>query len=104
MSRLEDLNIPALTKVAESGDGCALRETVDKLFYEERLAVLKRIEEQNKLNRSADPSLPDLKSFTTAPENFYLGGINLRVRGDNKYNVPVIYKDRFVVTTGGHIS
>lgn len=107
MSGLDKLDIPKLTKMAESGDGCALREAVENLFYEERLSVLKKIEEQNKVNRAADPGLPELKSFPTFPETFCLGGVNLWASVDKKGFLQadtVIYKDRFVVTNGTHIS
>lgn len=107
MIRLEDLDIPKLTKVAESGDGCALRESIENMFYEERLSALKQIEQQNKVNRAANPSVPELFGFPSAPETFYLGGMNLAIRRENRSFFqpnPGIYKDRFVVTTGEHIS
>lgn len=109
MSGLENLDIPKLTKLAERGEGCALRESLDKLFYEERLAALKLIEEQNKVNREADSSVTKLSRFTSTPETFYLGGVNLIAEREGKgkglfQNPPYIYLDRFEVTRGNHYS
>ena len=60
MSNLDNLNIKGLTKEAEAGNGCGIKEDLGKLFWEERMAALKMIVAENAMNRAKDPSVTQL--------------------------------------------
>ncbi|MBS1956043.1 MAG: hypothetical protein JST89_17800 [Cyanobacteria bacterium SZAS-4] len=68
----DKLDIKKLTTAAEGGQGCAIRDAITNLGFEERFKALKEIQAQNEKNRKDDPSLPYLKAegWTNRAANF----------------------------------
>jgi hypothetical protein len=54
------IDIPSLTKAAESLDGCTVRAAITNLGFEERWKVLSQIQDENEKHRQTDSSLPQL--------------------------------------------
>jgi hypothetical protein len=57
---MDSIDIPKLTKEAEEGKGCLIRQNIQELPFEDSLQVLKAIQEQNKKDSDADSSIPSL--------------------------------------------
>lgn len=62
MSGFEKLDIEKVTREAESGNGCAIKNAFEGLFYEQRLEALKLIKEQNRAHRQAGEDVPRLRA------------------------------------------
>lgn len=69
----DKLDIRKLTAAAEAGEGCAVRDAITNLGFEERFKALKEIQAQNEKNKAADPSLPYLSAsgWTNRAANFF---------------------------------
>ena len=104
MSNVDKLDIKALTKSAEAGDGCAIKDAISNLFWEERFAALKRIEAQNKENRAADPKIVELSMHGYGKRGRSPGGIDLHYgKGWIGYG-PTIYVEEIHLGKGTHTS
>jgi hypothetical protein len=105
MSNLDKLEIKALTKAAEAGDGCAIKDAISALFWEERFAALKRIEQQNKENRVADPKIVELSVHGYGNSGSRLpGGMDLHYGKGWIGHGPTIYVEEIHMGKGMHTS
>lgn len=62
MRELDKTDIERVTREAESGNGCAIKDAFEGLFYEQRLEALKLIQEQNRAHRQAGEDVPRLRA------------------------------------------
>lgn len=94
MAKLDNLDIVGLTREAETGNGCALREEIDKLSYEERWQALKAIEAQNKVNRSKDPDIIELHAHTNTGREDRKPGMDLHINRKGLFRGnPILYQE-----------
>lgn len=52
--------IAKLTKAAEDGNGCSIKEAIHDFSFDDSLKTLQAIQEQNKLDQAADPNIPNV--------------------------------------------
>lgn len=105
MNNVDKLDITSLTKSAESGDGCAVKDAISTFFWEERFAALKRIEQQNKENRSNDPNIPELVVHGYGNSRSGLpGGMDLHRGRAWIGHGPTIYEEQIHMGKGTHTS
>jgi hypothetical protein len=57
---MSELDIAKLTRDAEAGNGCSIKDTIQAMPFEESLKTLKAIQDQNSNNREEDSSLPQV--------------------------------------------
>jgi hypothetical protein len=60
---MAEIDIRALTKEAEAGNGCAVQRQLEPLSFEESLRTLKQIANQNTTDRAADPNTSKLAYY-----------------------------------------
>lgn len=60
---MAEIDIKALTKDAEDGRGCVIKNKLQELSFDEVTEALKKVKEQNSLNRQTDSDLPTLRVF-----------------------------------------
>lgn len=101
MSNLEELDIKALTKEAEDGNGCAIKNALSGLFWEERLAALTKIVEQNKENKEDNPNTVELRSHSYNGRSRLPRAFMDLHRGPGLIsNGPTIYEEEINLATG----
>lgn len=73
-----------LTGKLEKGDGCAAKSQLDNTGLNDRLRILKAIEQQNALNRESNKDLPAIRVYlsSNAQEGRYSSRLETQVFGD----------------------
>lgn len=97
MSNLDKVDIKGLTKEAESGNGCGIKDALSTLFWEERMAALKMIAAENQMNRAKDPKVVELKFH---PSLGRLPGMDLHHSSSTFGPGPAIYVEQLYTSSG----
>ncbi len=79
---MAEIDIRALTKEAEAGNGCAVQKQLEPLSFEESLKTLKQIANQNKTDRDADPSVARITYNDRASGDIASGNLSTKAPSD----------------------
>ena len=82
---MDEAKIVELTKQAEAGNGCGIREALQGLTFDDTVIAIKEIERQNRTNRETNQNLPEL-SMTAHMDPDLTANIYLNHPGEHWYS------------------
>lgn len=103
---MKEVDIVALTKEAEAGNGCAIKDGLQGLGFDDTVVALRQIAQQNQLNRDDNKNLPQIQLFSamgTDNGTISVASVGLTHPGKHWYSTPDrLFESGIALRNGPH--
>lgn len=87
VTKMSELDIKALTREAEAGNGCSLKSQLQSLSYDEVRSAMMQMSEQNRSNRKEHPGKQPLVSLVETSSSGTPDKIKVLLPGEHWYSL-----------------